>query len=190
MNMPRRIAKRALLVAALVVGMLCGFWFYGIVAAYVIDYVTSRAIANLIGFFVILIGVLILGAIIGRILAKVFKWVGLSWLDRLLGGAFGIVRGFLIAAVIVSALVLPIVGRIGAQIARFKFTSGASATELLIDRFGYDTGMFLDKLLAAGVYSIKIAMFALPVGMILFGLAIAIFMTSEPARDSAAATSK
>jgi len=96
----------------------------------------------------------------------------------------------MVSAVIVSALMLPIVGRIGAQIARFKFTSGASANELLIDRFGYDTGMFLDKLLAAGVYSIKIAMFALPVGMILFGLAIAIFMTSEPARDTAAATSK
>jgi hypothetical protein len=96
----------------------------------------------------------------------------------------------MVAAVIVSALVLPIVGRIGAQIARFKFTSGASANELLIDRFGYDTGMFLDKLLAAGVYSIKIAMFALPVGMILFGLAIAIFMTSEPAHDTAAATFK
>jgi membrane protein required for colicin V production len=85
--------------AALVVGMLCGFWFYGIVAAYFIDYVTSPAIANLIGFFVILIG-----AIIGRILAKFFKWVGLSWLDRLLGGAFGIVRGLLIAAVIVTVL--------------------------------------------------------------------------------------
>ena len=96
----------------------------------------------------------------------------------------------MIAAVIVSALLLPIVGRIGAQIARFKFTSGASANELLIDRFGYDTGMFLDRLLAAGVYSIKIAMFALPVGMILFGLAITIFMTSEPTRDTAAATSK
>src|ERR1700687_980423 len=35
----------------------------------------------------------------------------------------------MIAAVIVSALLLPIVGRIGAQIARFKFTSGASANE-------------------------------------------------------------
>jgi membrane protein required for colicin V production len=90
--------------AALIVGMFCGFWFYGIVAAYVIDYVASRAIANLIGFFVILIGVLILGAIVGRILAKFFKWVGLSWLDRLLGGAFGVVRGFLIAAVMVTVL--------------------------------------------------------------------------------------
>ena len=96
----------------------------------------------------------------------------------------------MIAAVIVSALALPIVGRVGAEVARFRFTSGASANAWLIDRFGYDTGMFLDKLLAAGLYSIKIAAFALPVGMVLFGVAIAIFMTSEPARDTAAAASK
>ena len=96
----------------------------------------------------------------------------------------------MIAAVVVSALVLPIVGRISAEIARFRFTSGASANEFLIDRFGYDTGMIIDKLLSASVYSMKIAMFSLPVGMILFGVAIAIFMTAEPAGDTAAATSK
>lgn len=90
--------------AALIVGMFCGFWFYGIVASYFIDYVSSRAIANLIGFFVILAGVLIVGAILGRILAKLFKWVGLSWLDRLLGGAFGLVRGFVIAAAMTTVL--------------------------------------------------------------------------------------
>jgi membrane protein required for colicin V production len=89
---------------AMIVGLFCGFWFYGIVAAYVLDYVSSRAIASLIGFFVIFFGVLILGAILGRILAKFFKWVGLSWLDRLLGGAFGLVRGFVIAAGIVTVL--------------------------------------------------------------------------------------
>jgi hypothetical protein len=95
-----------------------------------------------------------------------------------------------VAAVIASALALPIVGRVGAEVARFKFTSGASVRAWLIDRFSYDTGMFLDKLLAAGVYSIKITLFALPVGMILFGLAIAIFMTTEPVGDAAGATSK
>jgi hypothetical protein len=96
----------------------------------------------------------------------------------------------MIAAVIVGALALPMVGRVGAEIARFRFTSGASARAWLIDRFAYDTGMFLDKLLAAGVYSIKIAAFALPVGMILFGLAITVFMTADPAGDTAVAPSK
>jgi membrane protein required for colicin V production len=90
--------------AAMIVGVFFGFWFYGIVAAYVLDYVSSRAMANLIGFFLILAGVLILGAIVGRILAKFFRWVGLSWFDRLLGGAFGLVRGFVVAAALVTVL--------------------------------------------------------------------------------------
>jgi membrane protein required for colicin V production len=89
---------------AMIVGLFCGFWFYGIVAAYVLDYVSSRAVANLVGFFVIFAGVLMVGAIIGTILAKFFKWVGLSWLDRLLGGAFGLARGFVIAAGMVTVL--------------------------------------------------------------------------------------
>jgi hypothetical protein len=96
----------------------------------------------------------------------------------------------MIAAVVVGALVLPIAGRVGAQISRFRFTSGASANAWLIDRFGYGAGRFLDKLLAAGVYSIKIAAFALPVGMILFGMVIALLMTAEPVRDSDPAISK
>ncbi len=96
----------------------------------------------------------------------------------------------MVAAVIVGGLMLPIVARISAEIARFKFSSGGSVTAWLIDHFRYDTGMFLDKLLAAGVYSIKIAAFALPVGMILFGVAVAIFMTSAPAAETADAASK
>lgn len=97
-------ARVAVGFAAMIIGMFCGFWFYGIVAAYVLDYVSLRAIADLIGFFVILAVVLVLGAVVGRILAKFFKWVGLSWLDRLLGGVFGIVRGFIIAAAMVTVL--------------------------------------------------------------------------------------
>lgn len=96
----------------------------------------------------------------------------------------------MVTAVIVGALALPVVARISAEAARFQFTSGESIRSWLIDRFAYDAGMFLDKLLAASVYSIKIAAFALPVGMILFGAAVAIFMTSEPVPDTAGATSK
>ena len=89
---------------AMLVGLFCGFWFYGLVGVYVQDYVSSRTMANLIGFFVIFFGLLIVGAIIGMILAKLFKWVGLSWFDRLLGGAFGLVRGLVIAAGLVTVL--------------------------------------------------------------------------------------
>ena len=89
---------------ATIFGIFCGLWFYGIAAAHVVDYVSSRAVANLIGFFAIFIAILILGAIVGRLLARLFKWVGLSWLDRLLGGAFGLVRGAFIMVALVTVL--------------------------------------------------------------------------------------
>lgn len=89
---------------AALVGIFAGFWSYGIVGAYFLDYVSSKAIANLIGFFLIFVVVLVAGAIIGSILAKFLKWIGLSWFDRLLGGAFGLVRGAIIAAALVTVL--------------------------------------------------------------------------------------
>lgn len=89
---------------ATILGIFLGFWCYGIVGAYVLDYVSSRAIANLVGFFAIFIGVALLGAIVGSILARFFKWIGLSWFDRLLGAAFGAVRGIVIAAALVTVL--------------------------------------------------------------------------------------
>jgi membrane protein required for colicin V production len=89
---------------ATVLGIFLGLWCYGIAGAYVLDYVSSRAIANLIGFFVIFIGVVLIGAVIGRLLARLFKWIGLSWLDRLLGAGFGLVRGVVIAVALVTVL--------------------------------------------------------------------------------------
>jgi len=89
---------------ATILGVFMGFWCYGIVAPYVLDYVSSRSMANLVGFLVIFFGTLALGAIVGAVLARFFKWIGLSWVDRLLGGAFGVVRGVVIAAAMATVL--------------------------------------------------------------------------------------
>lgn len=86
-----------------------------------------------------------------------------------------------VTSVIAGAIALPPLARLGAEISRYRFTSGAFVRARLIDLFDYDRGMLLDKILTAGVYSMKIAAFALPVGMILFALSIAFFMTVEPA---------
>jgi membrane protein required for colicin V production len=90
--------------AAAIIGIFGGFWCYGIVADHFVDYVSSKAIANLIGFFVIFVGVVLVGALIGRLVAMLFKWIGLSWFDRLLGGAFGFVRGLVVAAALTTVL--------------------------------------------------------------------------------------
>lgn len=88
--------------AATFIGIFAGFWCYGIAGNYVLDYVTSRPIANLIGFILVFGGIVLLGALLARLVASLFKWIGLSWLDRLMGAGFGVVRGLLIAVAFVT----------------------------------------------------------------------------------------
>jgi len=90
--------------AAAVCGVLFGFWFYGVPAEWIHRWVHSMAASNLIAFFAILFGFLLAGALIGKLVAILFRWTGLSWLDRLLGGVFGLVRGALIVVALVAVL--------------------------------------------------------------------------------------
>jgi membrane protein required for colicin V production len=89
---------------AAILGVVFGFWFYGIPAGWVHQYLKSIPASNLIGFLLIFWAFLVAGALLAKIFSKLFKWTGLSWLDRLLGGIFGLVRGALIAVVIVAVL--------------------------------------------------------------------------------------
>jgi membrane protein required for colicin V production len=98
------LARAVVGLAATVAGIIFGFWSYGMVSGHIQDYVNSRPVANLIGFCLIFFGFVIVGHLVGRILAKFFKWVGMSWFDRLLGGAFGFVRGMLVAVALVTVL--------------------------------------------------------------------------------------
>lgn len=89
---------------AAVTGVLFGFWFYGIPAAWIHQYVASPTFSNLAGFLVVFVGFVLVGGLIGKLLAKLFKWTGLSWLDRLMGAGFGLVRGAVAAVAFVSVL--------------------------------------------------------------------------------------
>ncbi len=100
------IARTGIGFGALIVGLLCGFWFYGTAAAFVHNFVSSRPLANLIGFLLIFALVIALGGLLGALLQKLLKFAHLSWLDRLLGGAFGAVRGILTCAVLVLVLMV------------------------------------------------------------------------------------
>ena len=86
-------------------GLFFGFWFYWIPGDWLHRNMTnSTTLASLLGFFVVFFGFVMLGAVIGKLLSKLFRWTGLSWLDRLMGAAFGFVRGGLIAIAMVAVL--------------------------------------------------------------------------------------
>lgn len=95
------LAKVGLNFVATILGIFFGFWFYYIPAAWIKDYIRSDTASNLLGFFIVFAAFVIAGTIVGRILSKMLKVVGLSFLDRLGGAAFGFARG----AVVVVALV-------------------------------------------------------------------------------------
>jgi len=90
--------------AATLLGVLCGFWLYGIPAGWLAEYLGTGAAANLLGFFLVFAIFVIAGGVIGGILARVFKWIGLSWLDRLLGAGAGLARGALLVVAVVTVI--------------------------------------------------------------------------------------
>lgn len=91
---------------ATVAGFLAGFWCYQILAAQLISWTRmSERTANISGFLIVFVGVLIVGALLAALLARFFRWIGLSWFDHLLGGVAGFVRGVLVIAVLADIIV-------------------------------------------------------------------------------------
>ena len=89
---------------AAVAGVLFGFWFYGIPAGFIHRYAGSQTFSNIAGFLAVFFVCVLLGALLGKALAKLLKWTGLSWLDRMMGAGFGLVRGVIAAVAFVSIL--------------------------------------------------------------------------------------
>jgi membrane protein required for colicin V production len=91
--------------AASIIGLLCGAWFYRMPSEMLQPYLASRDAANLCGFLLILVSVILLGWVASRLVGMVVKVVGLSWLDRLLGAAFGAARGAIVGVALITAIV-------------------------------------------------------------------------------------
>ncbi len=87
-----------------VAGYLIAAWEYPIVARWLSRFLHSPWTADIVGFLAVFVVVMILAGAVGKLLSRVFKSVGLSWFDRILGAAFGIARGIVVSVVLVLAL--------------------------------------------------------------------------------------
>jgi len=90
--------------AATVLSILLACWFYGLAASLYTPYLKQETLANFLGFVTILVVVQLSGVLLAKLLAMFFKQAGLGWVDRLLGGVFGLVRAVLITSVLVMIL--------------------------------------------------------------------------------------
>ncbi len=86
--------------AAMVLALVLAFWFYNSAGALFSEWTSSQTVANLLGFLTVFFGTMIAGSLLSMALTRIFKWMGLSWFDKLLGGAFGGIRGAIIATVV------------------------------------------------------------------------------------------
>ena len=80
--------------------------FYDDMYPKVLPIVDNEALAYLIAFLAILIGVLILGQVAAHLLKRGVNLLNFGAADQLAGGAFGLLKGILICQAVLIALVL------------------------------------------------------------------------------------
>jgi membrane protein required for colicin V production len=91
--------------AAAVAGILAALWWYPDLAGQIEPYASSATVAGFAAFLAILLAFVLAGWAVSKILAGLVKATGMRWFDRLLGAAFGLLRGLLTAAALVLAIV-------------------------------------------------------------------------------------
>jgi membrane protein required for colicin V production len=87
-----------------VFGYLLAAWEYPFAARYLQPYVKSDLVAAGAGFLLIFLAVVVLAGTTGRIARWATHSMGLRWFDRLLGGAFGFLRGALVVTVLLMVM--------------------------------------------------------------------------------------
>ncbi len=100
----RGLIRELCSLAGLVAGVLLASWYYGPVARWLERWLPSESAASMTAFLLIAIGVGIAAGLLGRLFRRTASTIGLGLLDRLAGGAFGFVRGCLLATVLMMAI--------------------------------------------------------------------------------------
>jgi membrane protein required for colicin V production len=90
--------------AGLVFGYILAAWRYQRVADWLAPHVKSPWLGDIAGFLIIFLAVVIVAGILGRLARWAVKEVGLSFFDRMLGAALGLVRGALMVAIVLLGM--------------------------------------------------------------------------------------
>lgn len=83
----------------LILGLVVAAWNYGRIASLLLPLVRVEAVANTIAFLLIALVVMALIGLIGNLLARAFRLLGLGWLDGLAGAVFGFFQGVLLVVI-------------------------------------------------------------------------------------------
>jgi len=104
LGLVRGFLKEVISIAALVVGLVLAGQLYRPAAGLFTRWVEAPEVRSWMGFVAVFLAVLVLAGIGIWVADRILKFAALKWVDRLLGGLFGLVRGWLVATVLVLAM--------------------------------------------------------------------------------------
>jgi membrane protein required for colicin V production len=102
--MMKGFVQELIALASVLVGLVVAAMGYTRAAAWFDDLTKSHEVAMGLGFLTLFLGTIILGALVSVVARKLIKTAGIQWFDRFLGGVFGLLRGVLIGAVLLMAM--------------------------------------------------------------------------------------
>jgi membrane protein required for colicin V production len=91
--------------AGVILGLFVAAANYGAATPWVLRVVQNREAATLIAFLLIALMVMVLAGLAGRLVRGLFRGVGLGVVDRLLGAAFGLVKGCVVVTLVLMGIV-------------------------------------------------------------------------------------
>ena len=119
------LIKAVLSLAGLIVGVILAGIFYEALAG-LLTFIPTVAIANIVAFIIILVGIMLIAAILAQLLKVIISAVMLGWVNHLGGAIFG----FLMGAVLWSAILATWVKFFGAGIVTESLIAA-----VLLDKF-------------------------------------------------------
>ena len=130
----RGIIKVLFSLVGLVAGIVLASWNYLALAERLHNYLSSFAAAEVVAFVAVLVVVTVVFSLAARLVRKGVSMVGLGFLDRLLGGAFGLARGALagVALMMAVAAFLPDAPWLKASRLAPYFLTGAHAVSFVV----------------------------------------------------------
>jgi membrane protein required for colicin V production len=102
--MMKGFVQELISLASVLIGLAVAAFGYPRAAVWFDDLTKSHAIASGLGFLSLFLAVMLVGALVGLVARKLIKTAGIQWFDRFLGGVFGLVRGVLVCAILLMAM--------------------------------------------------------------------------------------
>jgi membrane protein required for colicin V production len=98
------LSREIIGLVSVLLALILGLWLYGTAGGYLLPYISSRTTANLAGFCLVFVSVILLGAFISYVVGKFLRVTGLSIFDHALGALFGVARGVLVGVALIMGI--------------------------------------------------------------------------------------